>query len=141
MSEKMPYWQSARTIVNESISEFLNREGITEDEKKLFINLQDSLDFNEDWVTMQSFIDLIKNIRECDAIAEGKSFSEECTLRFLPPGIGVMCNEEGNIVLCSCGKPAGSGAMGKHTLAVWCNDCSPLNQSPSKLIYRNINEE
>jgi hypothetical protein len=32
----------------------------------------------------------------------------------------------GNVVLCKCGKPAGSCAIGKESFVAWCSDCQPL---------------
>jgi hypothetical protein len=43
-----------------------------------------------------------------------------------------MLDGEGNVILCKCGKPAGSGIGGKEAYSVWCSDCSPLSKEAVK---------
>lgn len=57
-------------------------------------------------------------------------------VRFLNPENVRMYDSEGNVVLCKCGKPAGSAAMGKGAMIAWCSDCSPLNKESAEFVYR-----
>lgn len=56
-------------------------------------------------------------------------------VRFCNPADVKMLDSEGNVMLCSCGNPAGSGIMSKSVSLVWCSDCSPMHKYSSKLIY------
>ncbi len=67
-------------------------------------------------------------------------FGSISPLRWLSPENVGLYDSEGNIILCKCGKPAGSGAMGKEAFVAWCNDCSPLNQASAKFVYRTPRE-
>lgn len=52
----------------------------------------------------------------------------------------VMRDGDGNVMLCQCGKPAGSGCMGKESYIVWCSDCTPYKDMPvAEFIYRPPN--
>lgn len=39
-----------------------------------------------------------------------------------------MYDTESNVLLCQCGKPAGSALIGKEAFVAWCEDCSPLEK-------------
>jgi hypothetical protein len=43
---------------------------------------------------------------------------------------GVMRDTEGNILMCTCGKPVGMAAIGKDSYIAWCPDCSPNKDAP-----------
>lgn len=52
-----------------------------------------------------------------------------------------ICDGNGNVMLCECGQPAGSGAIGKEAYILWCEDCSPYKDIPvAKFAYRSPNE-
>lgn len=75
------------------------------------------------------------------AIDKGDSMIEEeyggvGDIRFLDPEDVKMYDMEGNLILCKCGKSAGSGAIGKESFVAWCRDCSPLNQATAGFVYR-----
>lgn len=63
-------------------------------------------------------------------------FGSISPINWLKPENVKMYDSDGNIILCKCGKPAGSGAMGKKAFIAWCSDCSPINQSSAKFVYR-----
>ena len=66
-------------------------------------------------------------------IAEYGSFGN---VRFLNPEDVRMYDSEGNVVLCKCGRPAGSAAYGTKAMIAWCEDCYPLAKETVKFIYR-----
>ena len=57
-------------------------------------------------------------------------------IRFLNPDSVKMHDSDGNVVLCKCGKPAGSGVIGKEAFVAWCSECSPLNNFSAEFIYK-----
>jgi len=58
-------------------------------------------------------------------------------VRFMSTAHSCMYDGEGNIILCKCGKPAGSGMMGKESYLVWCEDCSPYKDAwVADFVYR-----
>jgi hypothetical protein len=57
-------------------------------------------------------------------------------IRFLNPENVRMYDGNGNVILCKCGKPAGSGAIGKEAFIAWCSDCFPGNKEGAKLTYK-----
>ncbi len=62
-------------------------------------------------------------------------------VRFMNPEDVRMYDSEGNVVLCKCGKPAGSAAIGKEAMVAWCSECSPLEKHEAKLVYREVTDE
>lgn len=59
-------------------------------------------------------------------------FGGTSQVRFPSPNSARMYDTEGNIVLCKCGKPAGSGAYGREAYIAWCEDCCPLYKPREK---------
>ena len=57
-------------------------------------------------------------------------------IRFLHPESSKMCDSDGEIVLCKCGKPAGGAIMGKEAFIAWCTDCNPNNNFSAEFIYK-----
>lgn len=47
-----------------------------------------------------------------------------------------MYDSEGKVVLCKCGKPVGSAAIGKEAFVAWCEDCSPTPKYDPKFVYK-----
>lgn len=47
-------------------------------------------------------------------------FGSSHPIRF---GIGILCNSEGEEVLCKCGKPSETAIMGKSAYVARCNEC------------------
>ncbi len=41
----------------------------------------------------------------------------------------LMYDGDGNVILCKCGKPAGSGVSGTMAYIAWCEDCPPYKDS------------
>ena len=48
----------------------------------------------------------------------------------------VMYSKEDNVLLCACGKPAISGAVGKESFISWCSDCDPSQKYEATLVYK-----
>lgn len=59
-------------------------------------------------------------------------------VRFLNPEDVRMYDEAGNVVLCKCGKPAGTSIMGKDAFIAFCSDCSPTNHLSTDFVYEPI---
>lgn len=63
-------------------------------------------------------------------------FGTTGNIRFLDPSQVTMRDSEGNIILCKCGKPAGSMISGKNAFLAHCSDCSPLGNGAAEFIYK-----
>jgi hypothetical protein len=59
-------------------------------------------------------------------------WGSSCRIRFADASQCIMRDEDGNLILCRCGKPAGAAVMGKNSYAAWCSECSLLNKLPFK---------
>lgn len=62
-------------------------------------------------------------------------FDSAIPVRFLDTKNIKMYDSQGNVVLCKCGKEAGTAAIGKNAMAAWCEDCTPVNKSEAKFVY------
>lgn len=64
-------------------------------------------------------------------------------VRFLPAESIKMYDSDGNVVLCKCGKPAGTAAIGKEAFVAWCPECSPCNNpiEQDKFVYKDPTED
>lgn len=68
-------------------------------------------------------------------------YGSACGIRFLNSENACMYDSNGEVVLCKCGKPAGSAAMGREAFAAWCTDCSPLHKESAELVCRSVTNE
>ena len=61
-----------------------------------------------------------------------------CTgnVHFMDSSCAEMVDSSGNTVLCRCGKPAGSAAIGRETMIAWCEECSPLPKYEAGMVYK-----
>ena len=59
-------------------------------------------------------------------------------IRFINPEAVRMYDSGGNVMLCKCGKPAGSAVIGTEAFIVWCSDCDPLNKETVKFVYKQF---
>lgn len=57
-------------------------------------------------------------------------------IRFINPENVSLYDSEGNIILCKCGKPAGTSVIGKEAFVAWCEDCTPLEKYEAKFVYK-----
>lgn len=56
-------------------------------------------------------------------------------VRWLNADQVTLYDENGNPVLCKCGKKAGACAMGKDSFLAWCSECCPMNKHEEKMVY------
>lgn len=63
-------------------------------------------------------------------------WGSEGNVRFPDSSQVMMYDSEGHPVLCACGKPAGSAAIGKEAMVAWCSECSPLNKYEAEFVFR-----
>jgi hypothetical protein len=49
-----------------------------------------------------------------------------------------LIDSEGKPMLCSCGKVAVGGLLGKESVKIWCEDHCPLDKYEAKMVYMEI---
>jgi hypothetical protein len=71
-------------------------------------------------------------------VGENEWGANNTPFSFIPPEAFplTMYDSDGKVVLCKCGKPAGSAAIGKECSVAWCSDCSPLSKFSAEFIYK-----
>ena len=59
-------------------------------------------------------------------------------VRFMNTENAFMYDRHGNVIFCSCGKPAAGGLIGKDSSKTWCEDCSPYKDAwVADFVYRS----
>jgi len=61
--------------------------------------------------------------------------------RFLNPSQVSMIDSDDNEILCKCGKPAGSAALGRDSYVAWCSDCSLLHKDPKPMTFKKPSKD